>query len=185
MPFEFQGLDIPGPILVTPKSFPDRRGLFGETYKADDFRAAGITDVFVQDNLSFSVKHVVRGLHYQKSRAAQAKLVCCLSGKIFDVAVDIRKGSLHYGKWAGCVLDGDKWQMLYVPEGFAHGFSVLSEGALVAYKVNRFYCPEESRGITFDDKTLSVDWRVEKAVLSDADKKLPELAACDNDFVFR
>jgi len=184
MPFEFQELEVPGLKLVTPKLFPDRRGLFGESYKGADFRAAGITAEFVQDNMSVSVKNVIRGLHYQKAEAAQAKLVCCLSGRIFDVAVDIRKGSSTYGKWAGRGLDGEGWQMLFVPEGFAHGFSVLSDRALVSYKVNRLYSPGHSRGIRWDDPALGIDWMLDGApVVSDQDAALPGLSACDNDFV--
>jgi len=185
MPFEFQELEVPGLKLVTPKLFPDRRGLFGESYKSADFRAAGIAAEFVQDNVSVSVKNVIRGLHYQKAGAAQAKLVCCLQGKIFDVAVDIRKGSPTYGKWAGRVLDGAAWQMLFVPEGFAHGFSVLSEKALVSYKVNRVYSPEHSRGICWNDPALGINWRLDgEPVASDQDGALPRLDACDNDFVY-
>jgi len=185
MPFEFQELEVPGLKLITPRLFPDRRGHFGETYKSTDFSAAGIPEAFVQDNVSVSVKNVIRGLHYQKTEAAQSKLVCCMKGRIFDVAVDIRKGSSTYGKWAGRVLDGDTWQMLYVPVGFAHGFSVLSDKALVSYKVGRLYAPQVSRGIRWDDPTLKIDWRLDgPPVVSDQDTALPALDACDNDFVY-
>lgn len=184
MPFEFKALEIPGPKLVFSKNFPDPRGVFAETYKEPDFHAAGLKDRFIQDNISRSVKGVIRGLHFQKSAYAQAKLVCCLAGRVLDVAVDIRRGSPHYGKWVSRVLDGASWDMLYVPEGFAHGFAVLSDSALVSYKVSGPYAPEHSRGICWNDPALGIDWQVGTPVLSGPDAKWPPLSSCDNDFSF-
>jgi len=184
MPFEFKQLDIKGVILITPKVFGDGRGFFLETYKRSDFTAAGIAENFVQDNFSASVRGVLRGLHYQKNPAAQAKLVKCISGEIFDVAVDIRKNSPAYGKWTGHKLDDKTHKMLYIPAGFAHGFSVISETAQVLYKVTREYSPEHDRGIRWDDPDININWGIEKPAVSAKDSALPALKDCDNNFTF-
>jgi dTDP-4-dehydrorhamnose 3,5-epimerase len=138
VPFIFSVPEIPSVILIEPKKFGDERGFFMETYRHSDFSKAGIREHFVQDNHSRSVRGVLRGLHYQENPHAQVKLVRCLRGRIFDVAVDIRTGSTTYGRWLGAELSGDNNLMLYVPAGFAHGFLVLSEIAEVLYK-----CTEE------------------------------------------
>jgi dTDP-4-dehydrorhamnose 3,5-epimerase len=184
MPFEFKQLAIPGLVLVTPRMFGDSRGAFFESYASEAFASAGIKEAFVQDNQSRSVKGVVRGLHYQKNPCAQGKLVRCISGKILDVGVDIRKGSPHYGKWLGVELDGEKNEMLYVPPGFAHGFSVLSETAVVFYKVTSPYAPQADRGIRFNDPVIGIDWKVDPPVLSPKDAAHPGLADCDNNFAY-
>jgi dTDP-4-dehydrorhamnose 3,5-epimerase (EC 5.1.3.13) len=129
MPFEFIKTDIKEVILIKPKVFEDERGFFLESYKKSEFEENGITDVFIQDNHSKSVKGVLRGLHYQKEPAAQGKLVRCIKGKIFDVAVDIRKNSPTYGRWVGYELSEENKLMLFIPKGFAHGFLTLSEEA--------------------------------------------------------
>lgn len=175
-------LEIPEVILIQAKKFSDDRGFFMETYKHTDFANAGITGQFVQDNHSRSVKGVLRGLHYQKNPHAQGKLVHCLQGRIFDVAVDIRKGSATYGRWVGAELSGDNTLMLYVPAGFAHGFLVLSETAEVLYKCTDEYAPEDDRGIRWDDPAIGIHWPVATPVLSEKDKIHPLLKDADNNF---
>ena len=135
MPFEFSRLEIPDVILVQPRIFGDSRGYFKEIYKKSDFVANGIPDNLVQDNVSLSDRGVLRGLHYQRDPKPMGKLVTVPFGEIFDVAVDLRKGSSTYGKWVSAVLSSENHTMIYVPEGFAHGFCTLSEKAVVAYKV--------------------------------------------------
>ena len=135
MPFTFTKLKIPNVVLITPQTFPDNRGFFFECFKESVFVSNGINTKFVQDNFSHSVKGVLRGLHYQKNPKAQAKLVTALRGEIFDVAVDIRQNSHTFGKWVGEILSEENHKSLYIPEGFAHGFCVLSDDAYVFYKV--------------------------------------------------
>lgn len=182
MPFEFTRLEIPEIILIRPAVFNDGRGFFKETYRYSDFLKAGIKDHFVQDNLSRSKKHVLRGLHYQKNPKAQGKLLCCLTGTIFDVVVDIRKGSPNYAKWAAVELSGENNSMLYIPTGFAYGFLVLSDEADVLYKCTEEYSSEDERGIIWNDPYIKIDWPVENPMLSEKDKMLPLLKTADNNF---
>ena len=182
MPFDFRQLEIPGIILIQPKVMADNRGSFLELYKHTDFVHAGIPEYFVQENYSRSVRGTLRGLHYQKKPKAQGKLVCCISGTIFDVAVDIRTGSPHYGKWAGVELSGEKRRMLYVPPGFAHGFEVLSESAEVMYKCTEEYSPADDRGIVWNDPDIHISWPVTDPILSARDKTHPLLRNADNNF---
>ena len=147
MPFEFEPTELKDVILVKPRVFGDSRGFFMETYKKSEFFQYGITTEFVQDNHSKSTRGVLRGLHYQKAPRAQAKLVRCPKGKVFDVAVDIRKDSPDFGKWVGAVLSEENKHMLFIPEGFAHGFVVLSDEAELIYKASDEYSPENYRGI--------------------------------------
>ncbi len=184
MPFTFKQLEIPGVILITPEIFSDSRGYFAETYKYSDFLKAGIKEYFLQDNFSFSYKGVLRGLHYQKNPDAQAKLVQCLRGKIFDVVVDIRKNSPYYSKWIGVELSGENRLMLYVPSGFAHGFVVISETAEVLYKCTREYSPVCDRGIIWNDPDININWPILEPILSEKDKKHPYLKEADNNFVY-
>lgn len=173
--FEFSEAPIKGVRIIEPKVFADERGCFLETYNFSDFKAAGIGAVFVQDNESRSVKAVLRGLHYQKTHP-QAKLVRVISGEVFDVAVDIRKGSPTYGKWFGILLSGENKKQLYIPEGFAHGFLVLSETAEFAYKCTDFYRPADEGGIVWNDPGIRIEWPLEnigRVILSDKDKRLP------------
>ena len=166
---------IEGLYIIKPGVFGDSRGYFMETYNYNDFKAAGLDMVFVQDNQSLSSKGVLRGLHYQKEHT-QGKLVRVTSGEVFDVAVDIRKGSKTYGKWAGVVLSAEKKNMFYVPEGFAHGFYVLSDTAEFNYKCTDFYDPSSEAGIMWNDPVLNVKWPVpdgEKPVISEKDEKNP------------
>jgi dTDP-4-dehydrorhamnose 3,5-epimerase len=184
VPFEFRPLDLPGVIVVEPRVYSDERGFFLETYRRSDFVAGGIADPFVQDNHSRSSRGVLRGLHYQKAPKAQGKLVRCLAGRIFDVAVDIRKGSPAYGRWTGIELTGDNRRMLYVPPGFAHGFLVLSDHADVTYKCTGEFSPEDERGIIWNDPDIGVRWQLADPVLSGRDAKHPRLRDADNDFLY-
>lgn len=156
-----------------------------EVYKRSDFAAAGIPEHFVQDNHSRSAKGVLRGLHYQKEPQAQGKLVRCLFGAVFDVAVDIRKGSPSYGKWFGAELTGENRKMLYVPPGFAHGFLTLSDTADVLYKCTAEYAPRHDRGIIWNDPDIGIRWSITAPVLSGKDIEHPRLRDADNDFVYR
>ena len=185
MPFTFKRLSIPDVILVEPSSFSDDRGFFFESFKESDFFSNGIDKNFVQDNFSHSVNGVIRGLHFQKAPKAQAKLVTALKGKIFDVAVDIRKNSPTYGKWVSETLSGDNHNLLYVPEGFAHGFCVISDEADVLYKVSNEYSQEHERSIIWNDPKLDIQWPIKKPIISNKDNKLSLLENLDNDFVYR
>lgn len=185
MPFTFHRLAIPAVVLVQARAFPDDRGYFLETYKRSDFVAGGISEHFVQDNCSHSVRGVLRGLHYQKDPAAQGKLVCAVRGTIFDVAVDMRQGSPTFGQWVGEELSNENQRLLYVPPGFAHGFCVLSAEAEVVYKVTAEYAPQQDRGIRWNDPAVGVAWPVREPILSPKDAALPLLAEADNNFVLR
>jgi len=157
MSFEIKPLSIPGLYAVQPKLFGDARGYFFEVYSERDFSAAGLDVKFVQDNQSKSSRGVLRGLHFQKTHP-QGKLVRVISGEVFDVAVDLRSGSPTLGKWEGIVLSGEKQNQFYIPEGFAHGFLVLSDEAVFAYKCTDFYHPEDEGGIRWDDPTIGIQW---------------------------
>jgi dTDP-4-dehydrorhamnose 3,5-epimerase len=182
MPFEFKYLEIPEIILIKPQVFGDERGFFIELYKHSDFVHAGITKHLVQDNYSRSARGVLRGLHYQKNPKTQGKMIICLKGRIFDVAVDIRKGSQRYGRWVGVELSEEKRHMLYVPPGFAHGFQVLSEFAEVLYKCTEEYSPKDERGIAWNDEDINITWPLSDPTLSGKDKMNPPLRHADNDF---
>jgi dTDP-4-dehydrorhamnose 3,5-epimerase len=173
MPFSFNRLKIPEVILIKPKVFSDDRGFFIETYKMPDFIDAGITDSFVQDNHSRSVKGALRGLHYQNPPCAQGKLIRVVKGRIFDVAVDIRKGSPTYGRWVGEVLSEENRSMLYIPEGFAHGFCILSQVADVIYKASGVYSPQAEAGIIWNDKDLNIEWPIKSPIVSKKDSGWP------------
>ena len=158
MPFEFRKTELEDVMLVIPKVFEDDRGFFLEGYKKSDFINAGITDDFNQDNHSKSSFGVLRGLHYQTKPKMQAKLVRCIRGKIFDVAVDIRKNSKTFGKWLGVILSEENKNMLYIPEGFAHGFLTLSDTAELLYKASGEYSAQNDRGILWSDPDIGIDW---------------------------
>lgn len=175
MPFHFEATEIDGPILVTPKVFTDSRGLFFETYKRSEFIAGGISDEFVQTNASRSARDVLRGLHYQLPPYGQAKLVRCVQGAIYDVAVDIRRGSPGFGRWVAQELSEDNRAMLYVPEGFAHGFLALSDDAEVNYMISSEYHPTSERGIIWNDPEIGIHWPVEQPLLSEKDLVFPGL----------
>jgi dTDP-4-dehydrorhamnose 3,5-epimerase len=185
MPFDFRRLKISEVVLIEPKVFEDGRGFFMETYKMPDFTAAGIRVNFVQENHSRSSKGVLRGLHYQNPPFAQGKLVSVVRGEIFDVAIDIRKGSPTWGKWVGVILSEKNKHILYVPEGFAHGFCVLSQIAEVIYKTTSVYSAESEAGIIWDDADLNIQWPVKEPILSEKDKKWPTLKNTDIRFYYK
>jgi dTDP-4-dehydrorhamnose 3,5-epimerase len=167
---------LPGVILVQPRVFTDARGFFTEVYHAGKYVEAGMSRPFVQDNLSYSKRHILRGLHYQRHHP-QGKLVSVVQGEIYDVAVDVRRGSPTFGQWEAHVLSSDNRHQLYVPENFAHGFVVLSEFALVLYKCTELYAPSDDQGIAWNDPEIGITWPVETPQLSDKDAALPRL--CD------
>ncbi len=185
MPFKFQRLEIPELILIDPQVFYDERGFFLEAYKYSEFSSFGIPDRFLQDNHSYSKHKVLRGLHYQNPPKAQGKLIRVISGEIFDVAVDIRKGSPTYGKWVGVVLSSENKRMLYIPPGFAHGFLVLSERAEVLYKTTEEYSPEYEAGIIWNDPEIGIEWPIKDPILSPKDQSWPRLREAKNDFVYK
>jgi len=175
--FNFINTGIEGVSVIEPKVFGDSRGYFMETYNYEEFKENGLDMLFVQDNQSKSKKGVLRGLHYQK-KYPQGKLIRVIKGEVFDVAVDIRKNSETYGKWHGEVLSEENKKMLYIPEGFAHGFLVLSEEAEFTYKCTEFYHPEEECGIAWNDEFIGIDWplnNIEKVILSEKDEKWDRL----------
>ncbi|MFD1956283.1 dTDP-4-dehydrorhamnose 3,5-epimerase [Paenibacillus thailandensis] len=171
--------------LIEPAVFGDHRGFFMESYNEQSFRANGITHTFVQDNHSFSAEAgVLRGLHYQLNPKAQTKLVRVTAGAIYDVVVDIRKGSPTFGEWQGFILSAANKRQLLVPQGFAHGFCTLVPNCEVQYKVDALYSPEHDRGIAWNDPALAIDWPTSSPVLSDKDTKHPVLAEADINFIY-
>ena len=171
-------------VIINPTIFNDDRGYFFEAYNQAKFHENGITYKFIQDNQSFSKKGVIRGLHLQINPFAQAKLVRVLQGEILDVAVDLRKGSKTYGEKVSVILSSENKKQLMIPHGFAHGFSVLSETAVVMYKVDEVYNKDSERGIRFDDPTLNIDWKVDTkdAIVSEKDLVMPSYKDIDWEF---
>ncbi|HWR41617.1 dTDP-4-dehydrorhamnose 3,5-epimerase [Sporomusa sp.] len=165
---------LPGVKVIEPKLFEDSRGFFMETWNASRYAELGITANFVQDNLSLSTKGILRGLHFQQPNP-QGKLVYVLQGEVFDVVVDIRYGSPTFGHWVGIILSAQNKRQLYIPEGFAHGFCVVSDTALFAYKCTDFYLPQNEGGICWDDSDLGITWPVVEPTLSEKDKQYPKL----------
>lgn len=177
MPFEFERQKINDVILVKPKVFGDNRGFFMESYKKSDFFENGIDVEFNQDNHSKSTKGVLRGLHYQAKPHGQAKLVRCSKGRIYDVAVDIRPNSETFGQYVKVELSEDNKQMLFIPEGFAHGFVALTDEVELLYKASGEYNQQADRGILWNDKDINIDWGIDFApILSDKDRCQPELS---------
>jgi dTDP-4-dehydrorhamnose 3,5-epimerase len=175
---QVQPTDIPDVKLLTPMKHGDHRGFFSETYSQPAMLAAGIDKLFVQDNHSLSASAgVVRGLHYQIGKTAQAKLIRVIRGSILDIAVDIRRSSRSFGRHVRAVISADNWTQIYVPEGFAHGFVTLEPNTEVIYKVTAPYSPADERGILWNDPALGIDWGVDEstATLSDRDRKHPRL----------
>lgn len=166
---------LPGVLLIEPKAFGDERGFFMETWQARRYADAGIAQEFVQDNMSFSLRGVLRGLHLQHPRA-QGKLVYTPQGEVFDVAVDVRRGSPTFGRWVGEYLSSDNKRQLWIPAGFAHGFCVVSEKALLAYKCTDFYHPEDELSIRWDDPAIGIDWPLAPVSLSPKDVAAPLLS---------
>ena len=165
---------LPGVLIVEPKVFPDARGFFVETYQRERYQAMGLTAEFVQDNLSFSTRGVLRGVHCQNPYS-QGKLVQVLQGEVWDVAVDIRRSSPHFGQWTAVTLSSELRNQFYVPPGFAHGFCVLSETALFTYKCTDYYHPIAEVGFRWDDPDVAIDWPLKEPILSEKDAKLPLL----------
>jgi dTDP-4-dehydrorhamnose 3,5-epimerase len=182
MPFRFNPTDISGVIVIDPPVFPDDRGFFMESYKRSEFAAGGINETFVQCNQSKSARGILRGLHYQKNPKAQAKLVRALSGEIYVVAVDLRKGSSTYGKWTTVILSAENKKMLFVPVGFAHGLCVTSADAEMLYMTTEEYAPDLEAGVLWDDPDLAIEWPVANPVLSARDRAWPRLRDADNTF---
>lgn len=174
MPFQFQSLRIPEVKLITPIVFNDERGFFEETFKGSSFKEAGIDEIFPQDNHSFSVKGTIRGLHFQNPPFAQGKLVRCIEGRIFDVAVDIRLGSPTFSNWVAEELSSSNHRILWIPEGFAHGFFAM-EDSHVEYKVTREYAAEAEDGIIWNDSRIAVKWPLSSPIVSLKDSKWGKL----------
>lgn len=178
--------DIEGVVIIEPKVFKDDRGYFFESFLQKEFEEKVCKTVFVQDNESKSCYGVLRGLHFQKPPFAQAKLVRCVKGKVLDVAVDIRKGSPTYGKHTAAVLSEDDHRMFFIPKGFAHGFSVLSEMAVFQYKCDNYYAPQSEGALLWNDKDLNINWMIPEkdVILSEKDKHHPLFKDFDSPFVF-
>ncbi len=176
--------DIPDLLIIEPEVFEDERGYFYESYNKDRFKASGIDVLFVQDNQSKSSYGVIRGLHYQLAPYSQIKLIRVLEGKILDVAVDIRKNSQAFGKWFGIELSAENKKQLFIPRGFAHGFSVLSKTSVVFYKCDNFYNPQAERGIIYNAPQLNINWGIDinDVIVSSKDKLLPSFDKAEMNF---
>ncbi|MDE6443286.1 MAG: dTDP-4-dehydrorhamnose 3,5-epimerase [Muribaculaceae bacterium] len=176
--------DIEGVVILEPRVFSDARGYFLESYNKKTFDAEVCPVDFVQDNESCSSRGVMRGLHFQRPPHAQAKLVRCVRGAVLDVAVDIRKGSPSYGRYASCLLTEDNHRQFFIPRGFAHGFAVLSDIAVFQYKCDNYYAPEADGGISIVDPSLGIDWQMDiaEAILSEKDTRHPLLKDFDSPF---
>ena len=179
--------NLPGLVLVAPRVFCDARGFLLETYQTQRYDSRGVTGPFVQDNHSRSAARVIRGLHYQRPTAdspGQAKLVYCVQGAIWDVAVDLRRDSPTFGQWEACELSAENHRQLFVPIGFAHGFAVISLGADVMYKCGDYYDPRAEAGLAYDDPDLAITWPLPDPVLSERDRANPSFAAYRSSPVF-
>jgi len=166
--------ELDGVLIIEPRVFGDQRGYFMESFQRQRYGDAGVGTEFVQDNISFSVRNTLRGLHFQHPNA-QAKLVQVLQGEIYDVAVDVRQGSPTFGRWTGVVLSADNQRQFFLPEGFAHGFCVMSATALFMYKCSAYYSPEDEAGICWNDPDLRIPWPVQEPILSERDRGFPPL----------
>lgn len=177
MPFAFQAHEFPGVVLIEARTIRDDRGWFREMYRRSAFEQAGIRTDLRQENLAASARRgTLRGLHYQADPAAQAKLITCVRGAIHDVAVDLRRGSARYGQWFALELTGNDGTMLWLPEGFAHGYQTLADDTLLAYRTSAEYSPAHERGIRWDDPALAIRWPIAEAIISARDQALPTLA---------
>lgn len=172
---EIKQTSLPGVLEIFPRVFPDSRGYFFESFRQDWLDKVGVHESWVQDNQSFSQKGTVRGLHFQRGASAQAKLVRVIAGKVLDVAVDLRKGSPSFGQVYSTILDTEKNNLLYIPAGFGHGFSVL-EDAVFVYKCSNYYHKDSEGGVRWSDPTLGIDWQVSEPIVSEKDQILPTLA---------
>ena len=176
--------ELKGILVIKPKVFGDERGYFFESFNEDNYRKAGIDFCFVQDNISKSKKNTVRGLHYQIGDFAQGKLCKVIYGKVLDVAVDIRFGSPTFGKYFSSELSEENHTQLWIPPGFAHGFSVLSDEAIFSYKCTKLYSKADERAILFNDKDLNIDWRVNDPIVSEKDFKSKPFKEIEKDFIY-
>jgi dTDP-4-dehydrorhamnose 3,5-epimerase len=180
MPLKCETTSLPGVLLLTPDVFKDARGFFMETYNRRKYVEAGLDRVFIQDNYSHSCRHTLRGLHFQVKHP-QGKLVSVVWGTIFDVAVDIRAGSPTFGQWVGQILSDENRCQLYIPEGFAHGFCVLSDKADVLYKCTDLYDAQDDRGVLWSDPGIGIHWPVSAPLISEKDSRLPPLGRIASD----
>jgi dTDP-4-dehydrorhamnose 3,5-epimerase len=176
--------ELEGLLVIKPKVFGDERGYFFESYNEDTYQKAGIDLLFVQDNISKSKKGTIRGLHYQVGDKAQGKLCKVIYGKVLDVAVDIRFGSPTFGKYFSSELSEENHSQLWIPPGFAHGFSVLSDEAIFSYKCTALYSKEHERAILFNDPALNINWKIETPIVSEKDLKAPLLKDIQKDFIY-
>ena len=176
--------ELEGLLIIKPKVFADERGYFFESYNEDAYRKVGINHIFLQDNISKSKKGTIRGLHYQVGDKTQGKLCKVIYGKVLDVAVDIRFGSPTFGKYFSSELSEENHTQLWIPPGFAHGFSVLSDEAIFSYKCTELYSKEHERAILFNDSSLNINWNVENPIVSEKDLKAPILKNIQKDFIY-
>ncbi len=182
---QFLTTALPDLYVIEPRVFNDQRGYFMESFQKKLFQDNGITADFVQDNISFSVKGTLRGLHYQLPPDEQGKLVRVTQGAVFDVAVDIRRGSPTFGRWFGRELSEENKTAMYIPPGFAHGFYVITDTAQFTYKCTAYYCPKTERGIFWNDPAIGIEWPLStEPIISTKDRILPELAAADITFTY-
>ena len=177
--------ELDGLLIIEPDVFPDDRGYFFESFSAKKYLAAGIDYQFIQDNISKSTKGTLRGLHYQIGESAQGKLCQVLSGKVLDIAVDVRFGSPTFGKYFAIELSEENKEQFFIPPGFAHGFSVLSQEALFSYKCTAYYNKESERCIIYNDEKLNIDWKVEKPIVSPKDLLGKKFNEIDKDFIYK
>jgi dTDP-4-dehydrorhamnose 3,5-epimerase len=184
MVFRFIPSEIPEVILIDPPVVADDRGFFMETYKASEFAAFGIIETFVQSNHSKSSKGILRGLHYQKNPKAQAKMVRAVTGEVYDVVLDLRRGGPSFGKWMAVILSAENKKMLYIPAGFAHGFCVTSDEAEILYMTTEEYAPYLEAGVSWNDPELAIKWPTNEPTLSPRDRAWPPLRDADNNFTY-
>ncbi|MCK4765243.1 MAG: dTDP-4-dehydrorhamnose 3,5-epimerase [Candidatus Aminicenantes bacterium] len=184
MAFHFTKLAIPDVVSVQPDRYPDKRGFFMEVFKDSIFREWGLTDRFVQISHTCSRKNVIRGLHYQMNPKPQGKLVRAVVGEVFDVAVDIRRGSPNFGKWVGQVLSAEKKNLLWIPVGFAHGYCVLTEDSEVAYYCTEEWAPDCERGIIWNDPEINIEWPSQEPIISEKDAQNQSLADADINYEY-
>jgi len=175
--------EVDGVLIIEPDFFPDARGFFFESYNKKNYNEAGINAEFVQDNISKSVKGTIRGLHYQVGEFAQGKLCQVISGSVLDVAVDIRSGSPTYGKHISIELTGENHKQIWIPAGFAHGFSVLSDEAIFSYKCTALYSKKDERSILYNDPALNIDWKLSEGIVSEKDLQAGLFESIGNDFI--
>lgn len=184
-PITIEKTDIPDVWLIENPIYEDERGFFMETYSAQALAAKGLDESFVQDNLSLSQKGALRGLHYQLDPDAQGKLIRAVDGAMFDVAVDLRRGSPTFGRWTGRILSRENGLALWIPPGFAHGFLALEEPTVMFYKCTAAYAPQAERSLAFDDPAIAIEWPFEPTAISPKDREAPNLDEAEYNFVYR